>query len=89
MLPQKYRRVNVDPMPTVPSRHPQGCADPGARRGNLRARDSEVEAAIQSSLETLMARKTVIAVAHRLSTIARMDRLIVARCGPHRRAGHA
>jgi ATP-binding cassette, subfamily B, multidrug efflux pump len=45
------------------------------------ALDSEVEAAIQSSLETLMARKTVIAVAHRLSTIARMDRLIVLDAG--------
>ncbi len=41
------------------------------------ALDSEVEAAIQSSLDTLMAKKTVIAIAHRLSTIARMDRLIV------------
>ncbi|WGF86819.1 ABC transporter ATP-binding protein [Marinivivus vitaminiproducens] len=41
------------------------------------ALDSEVEAAIQTSLETLMEGKTVIAVAHRLSTIARMDRLIV------------
>ncbi len=41
------------------------------------ALDSEVEAAIQTSLETLIADKTVIAVAHRLSTIARMDRLIV------------
>jgi ATP-binding cassette subfamily B multidrug efflux pump len=41
------------------------------------ALDSEVEAAIQSSLETLMKGKTVIAIAHRLSTIAAMDRLIV------------
>ncbi|PJN94254.1 multidrug ABC transporter ATP-binding protein, partial [Amaricoccus sp. HAR-UPW-R2A-40] len=41
------------------------------------ALDSEVEAAIQASLETLMAGKTVIAVAHRLSTIARMDRIVV------------
>ncbi|AUY33382.1 ABC transporter ATP-binding protein [Pseudomonas sp. PONIH3] len=41
------------------------------------ALDSEVEAAIQESLETLMQGKTVIAIAHRLSTIARMDRLIV------------
>jgi ATP-binding cassette subfamily B multidrug efflux pump len=41
------------------------------------ALDSEVEAAIQSSLETLMQGKTVIAIAHRLSTIAAMDRLIV------------
>jgi len=41
------------------------------------ALDSEVEAAIQESLETLMGGKTVIAIAHRLSTIAKMDRLVV------------
>lgn len=41
------------------------------------ALDSEVEAAIQHSLNRLMAGKTVIAIAHRLSTIAAMDRLIV------------
>ncbi len=41
------------------------------------ALDSEVEAAIQTSLDAVMAGKTVIAVAHRLSTIARMDRLVV------------
>lgn len=41
------------------------------------ALDSEVEAAIQSSLDDLMDGKTVIAIAHRLSTIAQMDRLIV------------
>lgn len=41
------------------------------------ALDSEVEAAIQESLDDLMDGKTVIAIAHRLSTIARMDRLVV------------
>ncbi|WP_343594860.1 ABC transporter ATP-binding protein [Acinetobacter sp.] len=41
------------------------------------ALDSEVEAAIQSSLNDLMAGKTVIAIAHRLSTIAQMDRIVV------------
>ncbi|WP_290613892.1 ABC transporter ATP-binding protein [Arsukibacterium sp. UBA3155] len=41
------------------------------------ALDSEVEAAIQASLNKLMDGKTVIAIAHRLSTIAQMDRLIV------------
>jgi ATP-binding cassette subfamily B multidrug efflux pump len=41
------------------------------------ALDSEVEAAIQESLDGLMHGKTVIAIAHRLSTIAAMDRLIV------------
>ncbi|HVL21093.1 MAG TPA: ATP-binding cassette domain-containing protein, partial [Amaricoccus sp.] len=41
------------------------------------ALDSEVEAAIQETLETVMEGKTVIAIAHRLSTIARMDRIVV------------
>jgi len=41
------------------------------------ALDSEVEASIQSALETVMDGKTVIAIAHRLSTLARMDRIIV------------
>ncbi len=45
------------------------------------ALDSEVEAAIQESLETLMKGKTVIAIAHRLSTIAKMDRLVVLQHG--------
>ena len=37
------------------------------------ALDSEVEAAIQASLDDLMTGKTVIAIAHRLSTIAQME----------------
>lgn len=41
------------------------------------ALDSEVETAIQESLDEMMEGKTVIAIAHRLSTIAAMDRLIV------------
>ncbi|NIY71465.1 ABC transporter ATP-binding protein [Marivivens donghaensis] len=41
------------------------------------ALDSEVEAAIQESLDQVMEGKTVLAIAHRLSTIARMDRIIV------------
>ena len=41
------------------------------------ALDSEVEVAIQESLDKMMENKTVIAIAHRLSTIAEMDRLIV------------
>ena len=41
------------------------------------ALDSEIEAAIQDSLFHLMEGKTVIAVAHRLSTIAALDRLVV------------
>jgi ATP-binding cassette subfamily B multidrug efflux pump len=41
------------------------------------ALDSEVEAAIQEQLAGLMEGKTVIAIAHRLSTLAKMDRLVV------------
>ncbi len=41
------------------------------------ALDSEVEAAIQDTLDVVMEGKTVIAIAHRLSTIARMDRIVV------------
>ncbi len=41
------------------------------------ALDSEVEAAIQENLFALMEGKTVIAIAHRLSTLTEMDRLIV------------
>ncbi len=45
------------------------------------ALDSEVEAAIQDTLETVMEGKTVLAIAHRLSTIARMDRIVVLDAG--------
>lgn len=45
------------------------------------ALDSEIEAAIQDNLVRLMQNKTVIAVAHRLSTIAKMDRLVVLDAG--------
>ena len=41
------------------------------------ALDSEVEASIQTALERIMDGKTVIAIAHRLSTLARMDRIVV------------
>ncbi|MCD2184327.1 ABC transporter ATP-binding protein [Rhizobium sp. GN54] len=41
------------------------------------ALDSEVEAAIQENLFALMEGKTVIAIAHRLSTLTEMDRLVV------------
>ncbi len=45
------------------------------------ALDSEVEASIQSALENIMGDKTVIAIAHRLSTLARMDRIVVLDAG--------
>ncbi len=41
------------------------------------ALDSESEEAIQKALKTLMQGKTVIAIAHRLSTLRAMDRLVV------------
>ncbi len=45
------------------------------------ALDSEVEAEIQAALEVVMQGKTVLAIAHRLSTLARMDRIIVLDAG--------
>lgn len=41
------------------------------------ALDSEVEASIQSALHRVMQGKTVLAIAHRLSTLSEMDRIIV------------
>ncbi len=41
------------------------------------ALDSESEAVIQRALRTLMRDKTVIAIAHRLSTLQMMDRIVV------------
>ncbi|MGR3435625.1 MAG: ABC transporter ATP-binding protein [Shimia sp.] len=41
------------------------------------ALDSEVEAEIQAALEGVMEGKTVLAIAHRLSTLDRMDRIVV------------
>lgn len=43
--------------------------------------DSESESLIQDALSNLMKNKTVIVVAHRLSTIMKMDRIIVLRQG--------
>jgi ATP-binding cassette subfamily B multidrug efflux pump len=54
------------------------------------ALDSEVEAAIQENLFALMQGKTVIAIAHRLSTLTEMDRLVVLDKGRiHETGSHA
>ncbi|KZY25203.1 multidrug ABC transporter ATP-binding protein, partial [Sulfitobacter sp. HI0040] len=45
------------------------------------ALDSEVEAAIQAALDRVMAGKTVLAIAHRLSTLTEMDRIVVMDAG--------
>lgn len=45
------------------------------------ALDSEVEAAIQTALTRVMEGKTVLAIAHRLSTLTEMDRIAVMDAG--------
>ncbi|MEY4512285.1 MAG: transporter family carbohydrate exporter [Pseudomonadota bacterium] len=47
---------------------------PGSARPGL---DSITEQAIQDALDTVMRGKTVLVVAHRLSTIANLDRILV------------
>ena len=49
------------------------------------ALDSESEAAIQAGMSEAMTGKTVVAVAHRLSTLAHLDRLLVIEQGRDRR----
>ena len=45
------------------------------------ALDSEVEASIQTALHRVMEGKTVLAIAHRLSTLTEMDRIVVMDAG--------
>lgn len=45
------------------------------------ALDSEVEASIQNALSRVMDGKTVLAIAHRLSTLTEMDRIVVMDAG--------
>ena len=45
------------------------------------ALDSEVEASIQAALTRVMEGKTVLAIAHRLSTLTEMDRIVVMDAG--------
>src|SRR5204862_6109813 len=53
------------------------------------ALDSESEALVQSALQNLMVGRTVLVIAHRLSTVRRADRIVVlengtiADIGPH------
>lgn len=51
------------------------------------ALDSEIEQKIQASLDTLMQGRTVLAIAHRLSTLSSMDRIIVLEGGQLRESG--
>jgi ATP-binding cassette, subfamily B, bacterial MsbA len=41
------------------------------------ALDTEAEALVQSALQNLMAGRTVLVIAHRLSTVRRADRIVV------------
>jgi len=52
------------------------------------ALDSESEVAIQKALEVLMEGRTVIAIAHRLSTLRKMDRIIVMEAGQIKEDGN-
>ena len=47
--------------------------------------DTESELLVQRALQTLMANRTVIVIAHRLSTVRRADQDRRARSRPHRR----
>ncbi|MAC81012.1 MAG: multidrug ABC transporter ATP-binding protein [Rhodobacteraceae bacterium] len=51
------------------------------------ALDSEVEASIQQALHRVMEGKTVLAIAHRLSTLSEMDRIVVLDQGQIAEAG--
>ena len=53
------------------------------------ALDAENEVLVQGALETLMAQRTTLVIAHRLSTVLKADRILVLDQGPHRRGRHA
>jgi ATP-binding cassette, subfamily B, multidrug efflux pump len=53
------------------------------------ALDSEAEAIIQEQLDELMKGRTVLAIAHRASTVARMDRIILLKEGRIIEVNHA
>ena len=52
------------------------------------ALDSESEKHIQEALWTLMRDRTALVIAHRLSTVRRMDRLVVLEAGTIVEQGH-
>ncbi len=52
------------------------------------ALDLETEERIHAALSALMTGRTVIAIAHRLATLRRADRLVVLEVGPDRRDGN-
>ncbi len=49
------------------------------------ALDSESESLVQSALQNLMTGRTVVVIAHRLSTVRHADRIVVLENGTHRR----
>ena len=51
--------------------------------------DIPSERLVQEGLTTLLADRTAIIIAHRLSTVAIADRVLVMELGPHRRGRHA
>ena len=50
--------------------------------------DSESEAAVQRALDTALAGRTALVIAHRLSTVRGADQILVVDERPHRRARH-
>ena len=58
-------------------RDPEGRADPGPGRGHLRPRFHSPRRRSRRRCARLMQGRTVLAIAHRLSTLAALDRIIV------------
>jgi ABC-type multidrug transport system fused ATPase/permease subunit len=53
------------------------------------ALDTESEAAVQKALDHAMSGRTVVVIAHRLSTVVNADKIIVMKDGPRGRGRHA
>ena len=56
-------------------------ANPDSGRGDFSSLDTESEAAVQAALANLMQGRTVLVIAHRLSTVRRADRIAVMEAG--------